>query len=294
MASWLDIERLGKELQERLGLALVARQRIIDGGDFPTLRPRDLEEGIGFAVIFGRTSRQVEASFRADDFAASLLAKMSEADEQARGTFNELLRQAHDDGVHVYLGIDGASFDELPHCANPWRRFELDVSRRILPGRVTENGLYENALFVASVSFSLTLSLLPVETVEEPSESDAHGLPEGARVKVEVNRYERSPANRAACIAHYGPICQVCRFDFRAFYGFLGEGYIEVHHRVPVSQLGDSYFVNPVRDLVPVCANCHAMLHRTDPPTTVETLREVIAARKVGPETTFDSAGSAE
>jgi len=294
MASWLDIERLRKELQERLGLALVARQRIIDGGDFETLRPRDLEEGNGFAVIFGRTSRQVEASFRADDFAASLLAKMSEADEQARGTFNELLRQAHNDGAHVYLGIDGTSFHELQHSSNPWRRFELDVSRRTLPRRVAENGLYESTLYVASVCFSLTLSLLPVETVEEPSESDAHGLPEGARVKVEVNRYERSPANRAACIAHYGPICQVCGFDFQAFYGLLGEGYIEVHHRVPVSQIGDSYFVNPVRDLVPVCANCHAMLHRTNPPTTVESLREVIAARKVDLETSSDTAGRAQ
>jgi len=57
-------------------------------------------------------------------------------------------------------------------------------------------------------------------------------------------------------------------------YGELGEGFVEVHHIVPVSQMGGSYRIDPVRDLVPLCSNCHSMVHRTDPPMRPEALRE--------------------
>jgi len=106
------------------------------------------------------------------------------------------------------------------------------------------------------------------------------GLPEGAKIQIVVNKYERSPANRAACISHYGPICQVCSFDFGSFYGQIGQDYIEVHHRVPVSSMGGAYRVDPVTDLVPVCGNCHAMMHRKNPPLSVEELKALLVNPK--------------
>jgi 5-methylcytosine-specific restriction protein A len=201
---------------------------------------------------------------------------MSEADTVMRGTFHALLSQARSDCGRVYLEVDGASVELLLNSADPWRSFGLDVSTRLPPGKVTEAVIQEEALRVASACITMALSLLPVEPVQEPGLHGAGGLPEGARTRVEVNRYERSPVNRAACIAHYGPICRACTFDFRASYGELGDGYIEVHHRTPVSRMNESYFVNPITDLVPVCANCHAMLHRTDPPMAIEALRALL------------------
>jgi 5-methylcytosine-specific restriction protein A len=280
MSSGVNSVRLGRSLQERLGLALIAKDEVVDGGLFATLRPSDLEEGNGFVIVVSRTARQVEASFRADSFAAALLRKMSEADALARGTFHALLSQARSDCGHVYLEVDGASVESLPDSAEPWRSFGLDMSTRLPPGKVTEGVIQEEALRVASACMTLALSLLPVEPMQEPGLHGAAGLPEGARTRVEVNRYERSPVNRAACIAHYGPICRACAFDFRAFYGSLGEGYVEVHHRTPVSRMNESYFVNPITDLVPVCANCHAMLHRTEPPMAVEALRTLLGERR--------------
>jgi 5-methylcytosine-specific restriction enzyme A len=280
MPSGVNSVRLGQLLQERLGLALLARDEVVDGGLFTTLRPLDLEEGNGFVIIVSRTARQVEASFRADSFAGGLLRKMSEADVLSRGTFHALLSQARSDCNHVYLEVDGSSVEALPASSEPWRAFGLDVSSRLPPGKVMEDVIQGEALRVASASMTLILSLLPVEPIQEPGLRGVEGIPEGARIRVEVNRYERSPVNRAACIAHYGPVCRACSFDFRAFYGELGEGYIEVHHRTPVSQMNEAYFVNPIADLVPVCANCHAMLHRTDPPMAVEALRMLLEGRQ--------------
>lgn len=85
---------------------------------------------------------------------------------------------------------------------------------------------------------------------------------EGLRKSVFVNVYERSAEARKKCIEHMGCVCAVCGFDFEKVYGELGKGFIHVHHRIPISSIGKAYTVNYETDLVPVCPNCHAMLHR--------------------------------
>ncbi|MCC6262119.1 MAG: HNH endonuclease [Bryobacterales bacterium] len=98
-------------------------------------------------------------------------------------------------------------------------------------------------------------------------------FPEGGRRTVVLNAYERSPSARAACLNHHGTSCSVCGFDFEARYGEIGRGFIHVHHLVPIASVGQSYLVDPIRDLCPVCPNCHEMLHRREPPYSIEELR---------------------
>jgi 5-methylcytosine-specific restriction protein A len=88
-----------------------------------------------------------------------------------------------------------------------------------------------------------------------------YGLSEGAAKSVLVNRFERNIAARRACLAHYGD---------------LGKGFIHVHHLVPLASIGHEYILDPVHDLRPVCPNCHAMLHRTTPPLSIDTLQQQI------------------
>ena len=99
---------------------------------------------------------------------------------------------------------------------------------------------------------------------------------EGAVQRVTVNRYERDRAARRACIEHYGARCRVCDLDFGARYGSVGEGYIHVHHISPISKIGANYEVDPVKDLRPICPNCHAMVHRRQPPFALDDLRSML------------------
>ncbi|QXW18918.1 HNH endonuclease [Comamonas aquatica] len=99
---------------------------------------------------------------------------------------------------------------------------------------------------------------------------------EGSGQQVMVNRYERSLEARNACIEHYGTACQVCGLDFSEKYGELGSGFIHVHHRVQIASIGRAYHVDPINDLAPVCPNCHAMLHRREPPLEIEELRALV------------------
>ncbi len=97
---------------------------------------------------------------------------------------------------------------------------------------------------------------------------------EGKPISVLVNIYERDIAARTACLDHYGSNCAVCYFDFFATFGEIGRGFIHVHHKYPLSYKKDEYEVDPINDLIPVCPNCHAMLHSTKPPLTITRLKE--------------------
>lgn len=99
---------------------------------------------------------------------------------------------------------------------------------------------------------------------------------EGASSEIWINSYERNPKARMKCIEHYGYKCQLCEFDFEKKYGQLGKDYIHVHHLIPLSEIKQNYEVNPIKDLIPVCPNCHAIIHRTKPALTIETLKKQI------------------
>lgn len=99
---------------------------------------------------------------------------------------------------------------------------------------------------------------------------------EGERRTVLVDRYERDPRARRACIEHYGARCCACGFAFRDIYGPLGEGVIEVHHLALMSGAQGVHQVDPVRDLRPLCSNCHTMAHRKQPPLSIEELKSLL------------------
>lgn len=123
---------------------------------------------------------------------------------------------------------------------------------------------------------------LAADPVNFPDELPEGGpFLEGAKKTVTVNVYERDPSARAACLRRWGMRCTVCSFDFKAMYGELGDGYIHVHHLRPLSEIGAAYELDPVRDLRPVCPNCHAMLHRRIPALDIEALQEILRQERM-------------
>ena len=103
---------------------------------------------------------------------------------------------------------------------------------------------------------------------------------EGATKRVVVNTYERDPEARAACLTHHGYDCSVCGFNFGCTFGKLGDEFIHVHHLTPISATGVAHVIDPINDLRPVCPNCHAMLHKSDPPFSIEEMKEVLETAK--------------
>lgn len=115
------------------------------------------------------------------------------------------------------------------------------------------------------------ISISCPEEIEKPDQYF-----EGASKKISVNVYERNREARKVCLNHLGFECSVCGFDFYKTYGTIGEEYIHVHHVIPISEIGTEYRLDPLKDLVPICPNCHAMIHRTLPALSVEQLKQTI------------------
>lgn len=152
---------------------------------------------------------------------------------------------------------------ELPEISKAFEE-DLDISNLSLPKIRFEK---ENSLtFKVNI---IKLKEIELDTDSEKSEeayeidiNSIENRPEGKVIFTYSKKYERDPQNRAKAIAYHGSKCILCGFDFEEVYGARGKGYIEIHHINPLSSVGEEKEINPITDLIPVCANCHRMIHR--------------------------------
>ena len=111
---------------------------------------------------------------------------------------------------------------------------------------------------------------------QQPSVPDERPMTEGEKKHVEYEAAHRNLKLRKACIEKYGYQCQCCGMDFAKAYGEeLGSRFIEVHHLKMISSFDGEHQVDPLEDLVPLCSNCHSMIHHgPDGPLTLNQLRD--------------------
>jgi len=117
-------------------------------------------------------------------------------------------------------------------------------------------------------------------SVSNDDQSFVSGV-EGKRSYSFTTKYERDPNLRKKALLIHGYICAACDFNFERFYGNYAKGFIHIHHIEPLFESGEKV-INPETDLVPLCANCHAIIHRKRNKTlTVEELKNMIHANRL-------------
>lgn len=68
---------------------------------------------------------------------------------------------------------------------------------------------------------------------------------------------ENDPDTRLEVLKVHGLDCWICGFNYESSYGELGKGLIQVHYKGKEVKTE----VNLVEDFIPLCGNCHAMVH---------------------------------
>lgn len=68
--------------------------------------------------------------------------------------------------------------------------------------------------------------------------------------------------------------------SFAEFYGPEVAYIIHVHHLIELNRIGREYEVDPIRDLRPVCPNCHAVIHSRKKPYSIEEAAALIWSLK--------------
>ena len=105
---------------------------------------------------------------------------------------------------------------------------------------------------------------------------------EGAEVLRLLSIHERDPVLRSACLAIHGHACLICGCDLGAIYGELGERFIHVHHIRPLSGEKQGRKTDPRKDMIPVCPNCHAIIHRGGVARSPEEVRKALKGQQDG------------
>ena len=91
-------------------------------------------------------------------------------------------------------------------------------------------------------------------------------------------RIERNSSNSKKVKDLLGYTCEACEFNFNHFYGKIGEKFIEAHHNVKLSDLpeGKRVKLDYKNDFSVLCSNCHRMVHKKNPPFTVQEIKKII------------------
>ncbi|MBJ8450620.1 HNH endonuclease [Acinetobacter bereziniae] len=179
--------------------------------------------------------------------------------------------------------IEGyAIFEKLQKVDKATLSFDYFLSQKLIPdapiqGRRTDRDKAPSdpiRIFLDHIFNEFGNEALETDYPDEAN-TQSKTFPEGAKQTVLVNKYERNTEARAKCLEIHGTRCKVCDMSFAETYGFFANDFIHVHHITPLHQILESYEVNPETDLIPVCPNCHAMLHKTEKgiPMTVERLK---------------------
>lgn len=114
------------------------------------------------------------------------------------------------------------------------------------------------------------------EIVYPGEKNTAEAFLEGKSKTITVNAYERNIKARKACLEFYGLDCQVCELNFEKTFGEIGKDFIHVHHIKEISSIKKEYKIDPIKDLIPVCPNCHSMLHKRNPAYTISELKKIM------------------
>lgn len=207
-------------------------------------------------------------------YAVGMLDDMQHAGKEKIGVFLKYINIMRKQNAKVEMSVNQNLCTEINEDVwnQEWQNLKIRIS--VIPEKDNEDNS-EKGLFVdwAEYVTGMMLSLLNIEKLDTVEKL----LLEGGRTQVLTNKYERNPVNRQLCLLANGYTCKICGFNFEEHYGKLGHKFIHVHHIEKVSAHETAYCINPEEDLMPVCPNCHAMLHREDPPLRPEKLMEIMA-----------------
>ena len=172
-------------------------------------------------------------------------------------------------------------------CAN-FRRFDPDykgkgLSRGNRLEEVVWNDFANDPVRLEEVVRAIRLGVKEVGSPAGADEGSEDFEFQEGRVLTQLHRRrERDPRasaeKKSAVLKATGRLeCEACGFDFARVYGELGKGFAECHHRLPLSALPERK--TTIRDLAILCANCHRMIHRTQPLVSVEAFRATLRGR---------------
>ena len=245
------------------------------------IKPKRNELDLFSLKVLIKQRTRIIIEFMPDKYCAPMFADMATSSIEKKNSFvnySKYITNTMKASMKMRINEVDTSLEDFTNWPEEWRSFYCRITK--IPV-VNDEETFDSVEIIKEwsiIAFGMFLSLLDVVPIENNRETA--GVADRAKSEIPVTRYERNPLNRQLCLAAWGYQCQICKFDFSAKYGLLGNEFIHVHHIEEVSTYGGERLINPVVDLIPVCPNCHAMLHRRKPALKPDELIEIIEKEK--------------
>ena len=269
----VDESGIKKELEEIYDIPFSVKKINESGEAALLIGPAHTGEDLFQIKMTYRNEVRLIMDFMPEKYSADFIRTMALKGKEEKSVFMRYAHMMTAKGANCLVRINGKELEMEEGSAWPEEWKECSIRVTCIPDAEGAGFDCSKELKMwANLMMGLILSLADIVPVD--SEEAGAGYTEGNKTRVEENRYERNILNRNLCLQEKGYSCLVCGMNFEQTYGPEGHHFIHVHHLIPVSQLGGACVIDPVKDLVPVCPNCHAMLHRRNPPYTPEELKE--------------------
>ena len=153
--------------------------------------------------------------------------------------------------------------------------FSLEIERKGIGDYLSDDAVTETCFKIITPVLGALAELIGYEEEELNNQVTPESNLEGAlKISTQIRR-ERNPRNRLVCINHHGDKCFVCGFVSSSDYPILSS-IIEVHHIEQLSEIKEPKPYDPIKDLVPLCPNCHRAIHKKKPAFLPEELKDIL------------------
>ena len=190
------------------------------------------------------------------------------------GTIEKVERPIKEDEtiqeVETVIPVAEAQVEELPSTVSKPEIKEApiaeDVSMEVSKPKVEETSLASPEPVLEEVAIAATETAIPapLEIVDQVLDETA------------IKENTTWAALKTECLDYYGPVCDLCGFDFGYTYGEAFENFIKVHVIKPYSD-ETLQTLDPHKDLVPICCNCDAVIHSKIPAYSIDEVKEMLA-----------------
>jgi 5-methylcytosine-specific restriction protein A len=260
-----QIDNSLQEVADAIGVELIREYMPQDHEYELRIRLAQIPSPHGFNMRIYDNYLSWKVELHLDTFTAPLITAMQERYKERKIGLESYLDLARVKNNSFDLTINGER--ELNAVNEDWRDIDFVLAKSYF----SEESEF-STLSSVLLDFMCVILFLIIEDTEWIG-PEIIGLEEGSAFSEVTRKYERSRYNRALCLKYYGFMCRGCGELLAEKYGPIGADVIHVHHIVPVSQMGGSYQLNPIKDLIPLCPNCHNIVHRSQSVLEIEKLR---------------------
>lgn len=264
----------GKQISEivakRFRTNILFKAKSNSQGEF---RLADLPKNEGFFLKLQQHWKRISCETVLEPFSKPFLHGIESAPIESKRSFENLyLSFSKNNKFNLFVNQKDTSIEEFKNTSHPIASFQI---KKEIKNIDFEEKNSEEVIKICSETIWQIFCLMMVFLHKQILEAEDH-VKEGSEKIRSSKEYERNQIYRDIVIALKGTICSVCDLQFEERYGAYGKDFIEVHHTVPVCDLNENYRFDPINDLVPVCSNCHSIIHRREIPYTIAEMRSAL------------------